>query len=357
MNERDTDMATTPSPRTTAAARARAAVAPLAAAGLLATLVAAVPAAPAAAAEHHVCAEAYAAVDAIHGTPSPAACTFIAAQERFGTMPTSPERVDAYGRLFAEDATLWEPGPPGRLIRGREAITAAISGTLALVPDFAFHGERVAVEGDAVMFEADNTFTLGNGADVRYPAVYRVQVDDDGEVVQGRRYYDRATWFTSVAPELPAPFADVADRGAPERGAVRAPDRDALAERGRAWNGEDVRALLAASRGAPLTGPGIDGELRTEHGKRAYLRALFAEVEDVDLDLGQVIEVDGATYAEWHGTVTAEGEQSTFGIIERLGDTGGRRPELDTWTLTFDTLPLVADQETTRDLYARISGL
>jgi limonene-1,2-epoxide hydrolase len=299
------------------------------------------------------CAEARPEVTSISGWVSPNACTFIKRQIKFGKV-TTPDRVSAYVDIWSKDATLWEPAKASRpLLQGEEAIRKAISGTLSLVPDFRFRGTRIAVNGPAVMFEAHNEATV-KGHEIAYPAVYRVQLTDGGKVVQGRRYYDRHTWFKPLDPELPDPFADVADGSAPDQGRKPVLDPDELVARGEAWNNEDAEALVERLTGAPLTAPGLNGgTLRTTRGKLAYLKRFFDQVSDVQLQPGQAVKVHGATYLEWHGTLLPKGqtEPVSFGIIERVGDTSGISSD---WTLTFDRLPLVADEAKITELYGRL---
>ncbi|WP_169789181.1 nuclear transport factor 2 family protein, partial [Nonomuraea candida] len=129
----------------------------------------------------------------IEGSISPQARTFIDRQTRFGSMPTGDgaERVEVYGEMFADDATLWEAA--GRIIHGKTAIKQSISATLKLVPQFGFTPQRLAAGGDTVMYGAHNTAVIA-GKTVEYPAIYRVVLDASGDVVQGRRYYDRYSW-------------------------------------------------------------------------------------------------------------------------------------------------------------------
>ncbi|WP_169789117.1 nuclear transport factor 2 family protein, partial [Nonomuraea candida] len=129
----------------------------------------------------------------IEGSISPQARTFIDRQTRFGSMPTGDvtQRAEAYAVMFAEDATLWEAASP--LIHGKENIRSSITATLGLVPQLGFIPQRLAAGGDTVMYGAHNTAVIG-GKTVEYPAIYRVVLDASGDVVQGRRYYDRYSW-------------------------------------------------------------------------------------------------------------------------------------------------------------------
>ncbi|MER5626449.1 nuclear transport factor 2 family protein [Streptosporangium sp. NPDC002544] len=296
------------------------------------------------------CAQAREEVSSIKGWVSPNACSFINRQISFGKV-TTENRVQAYVDMWDARATLWEPREAGLpLTQGLDTIRASIAGTLALVPDFRFRGTRIAVNGPAVMFEAVNEATV-KGHKITYPAVYRVLLADDGKVLQGRRYYDRHQMFSPLEPSLPNLFGGVTDSGLPEGGRQRVMGPDELAARAAAWNNEDVAALTAPLSGAPLSAPGLgERELRTAKGKQDYLTTFFDQVSDVKLQPGQAVRVHGATYVEWHGTVLPKGqsEPMSFGIVERIADKGGVSTQ---WRLTFDQLPLIADQDKIDRLY------
>ncbi|MFI6395680.1 nuclear transport factor 2 family protein [Nonomuraea sp. NPDC050540] len=289
--------------------------------------------------------------DSAIGWVSPNACSFIKRQVAFGKeAPDALTRVPLYLDIWDKDATLWEPAaaelPP---TKGLAEIERAITGSLTLAPDFRFHGTRIGVDGAAVMFEAANEVTI-KGHAISYPAVYRVLMTDDGKVVQGRRYYDRYTWFTKLDPAVRNLFAGVTDSGPAETGRRPAISPDALVARGQAWNRKDAAALLAPLTGAPLKGTGLDGRaLRTAQGKLAYLNAFFAQIGELQLKPGQAVRAGNSTYVEWYGTVTPKhGQKMSFGIIERLDDRWGVTTE---WQLSFDQLPLIADQAKINALY------
>lgn len=317
----------------------------LSAATAAALVTTAAPASAAETATETECAYVAERVVSLEGDVTPASCLFMTRQTVFGGMPTLPDRqvrVDAYASLWAPDATLWEAASP--VINGVDAIRASINATLTLVPEFGFTGDRVVADGDTVMFGADN-FAVIKGHTVAYDAVYRVLLDADGDVVQGRRYYDRSQWFAPIA-ELPAPFAGIRDRDT-RPGPARP---CGLRDRAEAWNTGDVDALLAGMSRARLTAPGLDRPLESAAAKREYLTRLFAEATDIEFAPGLRADGEGGTYVEWHGTITAEGRTGlSFGIIEHFGTDG-------TWELTFDTLPLVAGKDRITELYGLLAS-
>lgn len=282
----------------------------------------------------------------VEGRVTPNAQAFIDRQTRFGAMPTSQERIDFYAEeIFDEHATLWEAA--GTVVQGREAIRAAITGSLTKLPSFRMRPTRIAVDGNVVLYGAHNEAEI-RGTTVSYPAIYRVVLGDDGRVIQGRRYYDRHTWFSPLDPTLEELFAGVRDTA--ERVPGPGAPVDDLEARASAWHRQDAAALVAPTGGAPLTGTGLgDGRLRTPGGKADYLRRLFGTIESLDVRPGQAVRTGEATYQEWYGTITT-GDRPTptsFGIIERFDRHGG-------WTLSFDTLPLIAGPDEVAALYGML---
>lgn len=306
------------------------------------------------------CPAARAKVERLEGRITPNACAFMQRQILFGELPTGTPpalgeldhpRVRAYLDIFDPDATLWEAG--GAPQRGHTAIGTSITGSLRLAPGLAYRGTNVVADGSTVMFGQWNEVTL-RGRTVAYPQIARNVLGDDGRTIQARRYYDRAVLFRDTLPEAapPALFAGIADSGEADH-TDRAAARFRVGEipaRLAAWNAEDTDALQARFAGARLSGPGLDAPLVTEAGKRAYLERLFATA-DLRLRAGQVAVGATTTYVEWHGTASVRDGAGIrtvpFGIVERFGP-GGE------WELSFDTLPLVADQGEIGTLFQKL---
>ncbi|WP_406381307.1 hypothetical protein [Streptomyces sp. NBC_01618] len=312
------------------------------------------------------CAEVRDKVGTLEGRITPNACAFMKRQITFGetTTGTPPQpgevghpRVAAYLDIFDPEATLWEAG--GAPQRGHAVIGNSIVGSLRLVPDLRYRGTEVVADGAVVMFGQWNEVTI-KGHKVGYPQIARNVLSDDGKTIQARRYYDRYTVYRSAAPELRNLFEGVVDTG---------PDADmgphvapAVADRGpasrpfgagditarlAAWNTEDIDALVGEAGHGRLTAPGLAAPLKTADGKAAYLRRLFDHA-DVRLKPGQVAFGRTHTFVEWHGTVTSPKGAVPFGIVERFGPAGE-------WELSFDTLPLIADQAEIDAMFQRLA--
>ncbi len=113
----------------------------------------------------------------------------------FGRAP-SP---DSYAAVFhpegeVADAGMTEPTPAAQ-------VRQAIAHVLTLMPDLFIEMKRYRTRGDAVFVEAANSGTV-NGTRVAWDAVYRVHLKD-GLVHRGRRFYDQATLFRALRPDMP----------------------------------------------------------------------------------------------------------------------------------------------------------
>ncbi|MEI5098329.1 hypothetical protein RB200_06255 [Streptomyces sp. PmtG] len=257
-------------------------------------------------------------------------------------------RVKAYLDIFDTDATLWEAGSKAR--RGRDEIGSSIITSLGLVKDLRFRGTNVVADGSTVVFGQWNEATI-KGHKIAFPQIARNVLGDDGKSLQARRYYDRHMLLRDTLPDAPAGlFEGISDRGpaaaqAPTPVRPRAGD---LSQRLAAWNSENITTLLARTGTMRLSGPGLKAPLSTAAAKKAYLQRFF-DKGNVEFKAGQVAVGKSTTYVEWHGTVTRpQGEAVPFGIMERFGP-GGE------WELYFDTLPLLADQKTIDELFAKLA--
>ncbi|MEU3913501.1 hypothetical protein [Streptomyces sp. NPDC029721] len=303
----------------------------------LATSAAAWPGAPAAGAPGADCAGARAGIERLEGRITPNVCAFLQRQLAFGGMPTGDApltgdkalqhpRVAAYLDIFDPAATLWEAGSAPRT--GQPVIGAAIAGSLRLAPDLRYTGTNVVADGGVVMFGQWNTATV-KGHKVAYPQIARNVLGDGGRTLQARRYYDRHVLVRDTLPDAPEGLFDgIADSGGPP---------------------------APGPAPARLAGPGLAAPLVTKAGKRDYLQRLLDRA-DLELKAGQVAFGKTTTYVEWYGTVsrkraTPNGENGPavpFGIVERFGPDGE-------WELYFDTLPVLADQDTINGLLTRLA--
>jgi ketosteroid isomerase-like protein len=113
----------------------------------------------------------------------------------FGRAP-SP---DSYAAVFHPEGEVADSGMtvPTPASRVREAIAHI----LKLMPDLFIDMKRYRSRGDTVFVEAANSGTI-NGTRVAWDAVYRVHLKD-GLVHRGRRFYDQATLFRALRPDMP----------------------------------------------------------------------------------------------------------------------------------------------------------
>jgi ketosteroid isomerase-like protein len=113
----------------------------------------------------------------------------------FGRAPTP----DSYAAVFHPEGEVADSGmtvpTPASQVR------TAIAHVLKLMPDLFIDMKRYRSRGDAVFVEAANRGTI-NGTTVRWDAVYRVHLKD-GLVYRGRRFYDQATLFRALRPDMP----------------------------------------------------------------------------------------------------------------------------------------------------------
>ncbi len=113
----------------------------------------------------------------------------------FGRAPAP----DSYAAVFHPDGEVADSGMavPTPASQVREAIAHV----LKLMPDLFIDMKRYRARGDAVFVEAANSGTI-NGTKVAWDAVYRVHLKD-GLVHRGRRFYDQATLFRALRPDMP----------------------------------------------------------------------------------------------------------------------------------------------------------
>lgn len=117
--------------------------------------------------------------------------------EKFRAFGRSPG-PDSYAGVFHPDGEVADAGmaAPTPAAQVREAIAHV----LRLMPDLFIDMKRYRSRGDRVFVEAANRGTI-NGTPVAWDAVYRVRLRDGG-VLQGRRFYDQATLFRALRPDL-----------------------------------------------------------------------------------------------------------------------------------------------------------
>jgi hypothetical protein len=111
----------------------------------------------------------------------------------FGRSP-SP---DSYAAVFHPEGEVADAGAasvPASQVR------EAIAHVLRLMPDLFIDMKRYRARGDSVFVDAANRGTL-NGTEVAWDAVYRVRLKE-GRVHRGRRFYDQATVFRALRPDM-----------------------------------------------------------------------------------------------------------------------------------------------------------
>ncbi|WP_051793831.1 nuclear transport factor 2 family protein [Kibdelosporangium aridum] len=257
---------------------------------------------------------------------------FMRAYEKWGAAPTAEADMD----LFTPDATLMDSGLAAPIERPR--IQAQIEAVLKVIPDFRFDPFTVtaSADGKVAFVEARNTGTV-RGKAVSFTTMHRLVLRGP-KVQQGRRFWDQTELFRPVAPDLPNLFAGLEFGETQEK-------RTGLREW--AWNTEQSAVLVA---GTSLRGPGLTTPL-SRRGAMAYLERLFGAVH-LAVTAGHEVRQDGTTYLEWVGTAEIGGEYPrtvSFGIVERLKRNGE-------WTLSFDTLDMVASPAEIAELRALIFG-
>ena len=117
--------------------------------------------------------------------------------ERFAAFGRAPD-PESYAAVFhpegeVADAGMAAPTPAAQ-------VREAIAHVLRLMPDLRIDMRRYRARGATVFVQAANRGTI-NGTPVAWGAVYRVQLRDGG-VFRGRRFYDQATLFRALRPDM-----------------------------------------------------------------------------------------------------------------------------------------------------------
>jgi ketosteroid isomerase-like protein len=111
----------------------------------------------------------------------------------FGRAP-SP---DSYAAVFHPEGEVADAGAaPVPASQVREAIAHV----LRLMPDLFIDMKRCRTRGPSVFVDAANRGTI-NDTPVAWNAIYRVQLKE-GRVHRGRRFYDQATVFRALRPDM-----------------------------------------------------------------------------------------------------------------------------------------------------------
>jgi ketosteroid isomerase-like protein len=116
--------------------------------------------------------------------------------ELFRTFGRAPS-PDSYAAVFHPEGEVADAGAaPVPASQVREAIAHI----LQLMPDLFIDMKRYRARGDSVFVDAANRGTL-NGIKVAWGAIYRVRLKE-GRVHRGRRFYDQATIFRALKPDM-----------------------------------------------------------------------------------------------------------------------------------------------------------
>lgn len=116
--------------------------------------------------------------------------------EFFRTFGRAPS-PDSYAAVFHPEGEVADAGAaPVPASQVREAIAHV----LRLMPDLFIDMKRYRARSHSVFVDAANRGTL-NGTKVTWDAVYRVRLRD-GRVHRGRRFYDQATVFRALRPDM-----------------------------------------------------------------------------------------------------------------------------------------------------------
>lgn len=209
----------------------------------------------------------------------------------FGRAP-SP---DSYAAVFhpegeVADAGMATPTPASQ-------VREAIAHVLRLIPDLFIDMRRYRARGDVVFVEAANRGTI-NGTPVAWGAVYRVHLRD-GLVHRGRRFYDQATLFRALRPDMgwlpplpstPGPTAALAYADIVVGGPISAPfaadARIEVPDQRRTLSPADLRNHLA---GEPLTA--VDSASDATLAFVEWRRGELPGVDRIELTEGRVISL------------------------------------------------------------------
>lgn len=206
----------------------------------------------------------------------------------FGRAP-SP---DSYATVFHPDGEVADAGmaTPTPASQVREAIAHV----LRLMPDLFIDMKRYRARGDTVFVEAANCGTI-NGIRVAWEAVYRVHLKD-GRVHRGRRFYDQATLFRALRPDMPwlpqMPSSEAAPAMAYEDVVRHAPFRLPFAADARIETPDQRRTLAPADLGDHLVGAPLDAIDWAGDDTLAFVewrRGDLLGIDRLDLENGTIV--------------------------------------------------------------------